>query len=43
MKTSEGRIIFEGNYKNDKRDGFGILKRGGETYEGQWKFDQYEG
>ena len=38
LKTSNGRIIFEGNFKNDKKDGFGKLTEiNGNFYEGNWK------
>ena len=43
LKTSIGKIIFVGNFKVDKRDGFGIEKEEGYSYEGEWRNDKYEG
>jgi hypothetical protein len=43
IKYSDGNIIFEGNYKNDKREGFGILKLIKKTYKGEWKNSKFEG
>jgi hypothetical protein len=32
MKSSDGKTIFEGNYLNDNKDGFGVIIKKNETY-----------
>jgi hypothetical protein len=36
LKTSNGRIIFEGNFENDKAIGFGKVIIENITYKGEW-------
>jgi hypothetical protein len=43
MKKTNGDIIFEGNYKNDKRNGFGKFQIVNHYFEGEYKDDLYEG
>jgi hypothetical protein len=42
MKYSDGRIYF-GNYKQNTRDGSGVLVARDFKYDGQWRFDKREG
>lgn len=39
--VSQGSYV--GEYKNNKKEGHGVMKSPGSTYEGQWKNDKMEG
>lgn len=42
FSAGEQNLVFEGHFKDGKRDGFGVLRRDGEiVVEGEWENDQF--
>jgi hypothetical protein len=43
MKPSEDRLVYEGNFLNGKKHGFGKLSNKDYNYEGNWEFNEKSG
>jgi hypothetical protein len=42
FSAGDQNLVFEGHFKDGKRDGFGVLRRDGEiVVQGEWENDQF--